>query len=247
MPTDPWFYATAIIALLIVGIAKGGLGGGIGIVGVPLMSLVIDPIRAAAIMLPILLVMDVFAVRAWWGRWSIDNLRTMVPGAVLGTLIGFATFRMLSIDAMRLLVGAIALVISISWFATRGVPAAKPNSMWRGTFWATLSGFTSFSIHAGGPPAQVYLLSQRLDKSTFQATTVGFFFIVNALKLPSYAWLGQLDFANLSTSLALAPLAPLGIWLGRVLHDRIDEPVFYRIVYASLIMIGAKLIHDGVS
>ena len=245
MPTDPWFYVTATIALLIVGIAKGGLGGGIGIVGVPLMSLVIDPIRAAAIMLPILLVMDAFAVRAWWQRWDLKNLRTMIPGAVLGTLIGFATFRMLSTDAMRLLVGALALVISLSWFAARSLPEPKPSSLGRGTFWSTLSGFTSFSIHAGGPPAQVYLLSQQLDKTTFQATTVAFFFFVNALKLPFYAWLDQLEFANLSTSLVLAPLAPLGIWLGHVLHHRIDERVFYRIVYASLIIIGAKLIYDG--
>jgi len=247
MPTDPWFYVTATVALLIVGIAKGGLGGGIGIVGVPLMSLVIDPIRAAAIMLPILLVMDVFAVRAWWQRWDVRNLRTMIPGAVLGTLLGFATFRMLSPDAMRLLVGALALVISFSWFAARGLPQPKPSSLGRGTFWSTLSGFTSFSIHAGGPPAQVYLLSQQLDKSTFQATTVAFFFFVNALKLPFYAWLDQLDFANLSTSLVLAPLAPLGIWLGHVLHHRVDERVFYRIVYASLIVIGGKLIYDGLA
>lgn len=247
MPTDPWFYVTATVALLIVGIAKGGLGGGIGIVGVPLMSLVIDPIRAAAIMLPILLVMDAFAVRAWWQRWDLKNLRTMIPGAVLGTLLGFATFRMLSADAMRLLVGALALAISLSWFAARGLPEPKPSSLGRGTFWSTLSGFTSFSIHAGGPPAQVYLLSQQLDKSTFQATTVAFFFFVNALKLPFYAWLDQLDFANLSTSLVLAPLAPLGIRLGHVLHHRIDERVFYRIVYASLIVIGGKLIYDGLA
>ena len=247
MPTDPWFYIAAIVALLIVGIAKGGFGGGgMGIVGVPMMSLTIGPIRAAAIMLPILLVMDVFAVRAWWGRWDARNLRTMIPGGVLGTLIGLATFRMLSADAMRLLVGVIALVISVSWFVEREPPPPKPSSMGRGTFWSTLSGFTSFGIHAGGPPAQVYLLSQRLDKSTFQATTVGFFFILNWLKLPSYAWLGQLDLDNLTTSLALAPLAPIGIWLGGVLHGWVDEPWFYRVVYASLIVIGVKLIYDSV-
>jgi uncharacterized protein len=166
MPADPWFYVSAVVALLIVGIAKGGLGGGIGIVGVPVMSLTIGPIRAAAIMLPILLVMDVFAVRAWWGRWDARNLRTMIPGGILGTLVGLATFRMLSTDAMRLLVGTIALVISVAWFIERELPPPKPSSMARGTFWSTLSGFTSFSIHAGGPPAQVYLLSQQLDKST---------------------------------------------------------------------------------
>ncbi len=246
MITDPWFYACAIAAVLIVGIAKGGLGGGIGIVGVPLMSLTIGPIQAAAIMLPILLLMDAFAVRAWWGRWDAANLRTIIPGGILGTVIGFATFRMLSNDAMRLLVGGMALTIAIVWFVGPTRTVAKRSSMASGTFWSTLSGFTSFSIHAGGPPLQAYLLAQQLDKSLFQATTVAFFFIVNALKLPAYAWLGQLDLHNLSTSLMLAPLAPLGIWLGRVLHERIDERAFYHVIYGSLIVIGAKLVYDGI-
>ncbi len=139
----------------------------------------------------------------------------MIPGAVIGTLIGLATFRMLSNDAMRLLVGAMALVIAVAWYIGPPQTDAKPASMLRGTFWSTLSGFTSFGIHAGGPPIQAYLLSQQLDKSLFQATTVAFFFVVNWLKLPAYAWLDQLDLNNLSTSLILAPLAPLGIWIGR--------------------------------
>jgi uncharacterized protein len=242
---DPWFYFTAIIAVLIVGIAKGGLGSGIAIVGVPLMALTISPARAAAILLPILLTMDLFAMRAWWGRWDRENLRTMVPGGVLGTFIGAATFRMLSADALRLLVGAIALVMSLAWFLRRAEPAKKPPSMARGTFWSTLTAFTSFSIHAGGPPTQAYLLSQRLDKGRFQGTTVAFFFMLNWLKAPMFAWLGQLDVGNVATSLVLLPLAPLGIWIGGVLHDRIDERMFYRVIYASLLVIGVKLVYDA--
>ena len=140
MITDPWFYACAVVAVLIVGVAKGGLGGGIGIVGVPLMSLTIAPIQAAAVMLPILLVMDVFAVRAWWGRWDEANLRTMIPGGIIGTLLGLATFRMLSNDAMRLLVGVMALTIAIAWFVAPVQPARKAAARCtRGTSWSTLS------------------------------------------------------------------------------------------------------------
>ncbi len=247
MISDPWFYATAIVAVLIVGIGKGGLAGGIGIIGVPLMSLTVGPIRAAAIMLPILMVMDVFAVRAWWRRWDRANLLTMLPGALLGTAMGYATYELLSADAMRVLVGIIALGYALNWFFVRTPPAAKGVSYRRGTFWSTVSGFTSFGVHAGGPPIYVYLLSQQLDKSVMQATTVAFFFAVNWLKLLPYAWLGQLDVDNLATSLTLAPLAPLGIWLGGWLHARINERLFYRIVYASLIVIGTKLIIDGVT
>lgn len=243
---DPWFYAAAVVAVLILGIAKGGLAGGIGLVAVPLMSLAIAPARAAAILLPILMLMDAVALRPWWGRWDVRNLRTIAPGAVFGTAIGFATFDALSPDALRVMVGVIALVFALRWWFAREPEAARAAGYARGTFWSTLAGFTSFSVHAGGPPLHVYLLSQRLDKSTFQATTVAFFFAINWLKIGPYAWLGQLDTANLATSLVLAPLAPIGIALGARLHHRIDETIFFRVVYASLVVIGAKLIYDGV-
>jgi uncharacterized membrane protein YfcA len=244
--TDPWFYATAVVAVLILGIAKGGLAGGIGLVAVPLMSLSVEPARAAAILLPILMVMDAVALRPWWGRWDRRNLASLAPGAVLGTALGCATFDLLSQDALRVMVGAIALAYSLRWWVGRAGGPPRAPGFARGTLWSALAGFTSFSVHAGGPPLHIYLLSQRLDKTTFQATTVAFFFGINWLKIGPYAWLGQLDAANLATSLVLAPLAPVGIGLGAWLHHRIDEPIFFRIVYASLVALGAKLIHDGV-
>jgi len=244
---DPWFYATAVVAVLILGIAKGGLAGGIGLVAVPLMSLTVEPARAAAILLPILMLMDATALRPWWGKWDAHNLRTAAPGAVLGTAIGFATFGLLSPDALRVMVGSIALAFSLRWWLVRDPGPPREAGYARGTFWSALAGFTSFSVHAGGPPLHVYLLSQRLDKVTFQATTVAFFFAVNWLKIGPYAFLGQLDGSNLATSLLLAPLAPVGIALGTRLHHRIDETVFFRIVYASLLVLGAKLIRDGLT
>ncbi len=247
MIDDPWFYATAVVAVLLLGIAKGGLAGGIGLVAVPLMSLTIEPARAAAILLPILMLMDLTALRPWWGQWDGFNLRTMAPGAVIGTGIGLATFDLLSPDALRVLVGSIALVFSLRWWLARDVGPAREAGYLRGTLWSTLAGFTSFSVHAGGPPLHIYLLSQKLDKKTFQATTVAFFFGVNWLKLGPYAWLGQLDGSNLATSLLLSPLAPVGIGLGTWLHHRIDEKLFFRVVYASLLVLGLKLIQDGLS
>jgi hypothetical protein len=242
---DPWFYATAALAVLILGIAKGGLAGGIGLVAVPLMSLTVEPARAAAILLPILMLMDVTALRRYWGQWDRHNLLTLMPGAVLGTLIGFASFEFLSSADLRLMVGVIALVFALRWWLVREQGPAREASLRRGTFWSTLAGFTSFSVHAGGPPLHVYLLSQQPDKTTFQATTVAFFFGINWLKVGPYAWLGQLDGSNLATSLVLAPLAPIGILVGARLHQRIDETAFFRVVYASLVVLGIKLIYDG--
>jgi len=243
---DPWFYATAVVAVVILGIAKGGLAGGIGLVAVPLMSLSVAPARAAAILLPILMLMDAAALRPWWGKWDRRNLISLAPGAVLGTAVGFATFDLLSQDALRVMVGLIAFVYALRWWVGGQDGPAREPGFGRGTLWSTLAGFTSFSVHAGGPPLHIYLLSQRLDKTTFQATTVAFFFAINWLKIGPYAWLGQLDASNLATSLVLAPLAPVGIALGAWLHHRIDELIFFRIVYASLVVLGAKLIRDGV-
>jgi uncharacterized membrane protein YfcA len=192
MPTDPLFYALAVPAILIVGIAKGGLGGGIGILGVPLMSLAAGPVQAAAIMLPLLMVMDAFALQRWWGRWDLPNLRVLLPGAVFGILLGTFTFRYLSDDHIRVLIGLIAVGFvaarGVDVLRGRGAPeagrAARPIA---GTVWGTVAGFTSFGVHAGGPPVNVYLLRQGLSKSTFQATSVAFFTLVNWIKLPPYA------------------------------------------------------------
>ena len=117
------------------------------------MSLTIEPARAAAILLPILMLMDATALRPWWGKWDTHNLRTTAPGAVLGTLIGLATFDLLSPDALRVMIGSIALVFALRWWLVRDSrPSTHAASYARGTFWSTLAGFTSFSVHAGGPP-----------------------------------------------------------------------------------------------
>ncbi len=245
MITDPMFYLVAIVALLIIGISIGGLAGGIGMVGVPLISLTIEPFRAAAIILPILIVMDAFALKTYWRKWDYDNLRHLIPGAILGTIFGTLTFRYFSADNLRVLVGVMALFFSLNWMLRKANTQAKPASFARGTFWGALSGFTSFGIHAGGPPMQVYLLSQKMNKTSFQSTMIAFFFLVNWFKVGPYMYLGQLGTENLMTSLILVPLAPVGIAMGAYLHDRINPETFYKVIYGSLLLVGMKLIADG--
>ena len=240
---DPWFYLAASVAVLIAGIAKGGLGGGIAVVGVPLMAMVVSPAQAAAVLLPILMVMDVLALRAYWGKWDPHNLRVLLPAALVGTALGLVTFGYLSANGLRLLVAVVALAYALQYF-TRRVPVDRPRRTVVGFFWGALSGFTSFSVHAGGPPLQAYLLPQRMHRTKFQATSVVFFFVVNWSKVGPYAWLGQWNTDNLLTSLVLVPLAPLGIWLGRRLHHRVNDELFFRVVHASLFVIGVKLLYD---
>jgi uncharacterized membrane protein YfcA len=244
--SDPLFYAVVIPAILLVGISKGGFGGGVGLIGTPMVALVTTPTRAAAILLPILCAMDVVGVIAYRRSWDPVNMRILVPGSVLGILLGTATFRFLDENLIRLLIGALALAFVLRYWLAR-TPASEPAAPDRraGSFWAALSGFTSFVAHAGGPPLSVYLLPQHMDKTLFVGTTVIYFAFVNYLKLIPYSLLGQFSGENLFTSLLLSPLAPLGMWLGIWLHRRIDERLFYQTVYLMLALVGLKLLYDG--
>ena len=250
MLTDPLFYLVAIPALLIMGISKGGLGGGLGIVSVPLMSLVIAPTQAAAIMLPILCVMDGFALWGFRGQYDKPNLRTILPAALLGIGVGAATYSYLSDSHIRLMVGLIALVFSLNWLYHRmrgNNPAAKAPHRIKGWIFGAISGFTSFSVHSGGPPLDMYLLPQRLPKGVFVGTTIIFFAVANYTKLIPYAWMGLLDTSNLMTSLSLIILAPIGVRLGMLLHHRLSDGWFYWLCYCLLLVAGIKLSVDGAS
>jgi len=232
------------VAVLIAGVAKGGLGGGIAVVGVPLMAVIVSPAQAAAILLPILMVMDALALRAYWREWDRKNLLVLLPAALVGTALGFLTFGYLSDDGLRVFVALVALAYALQYFLPHDSSNARPPRVLAGLVWGALSGFTSFSVHAGGPPLQAYLLPQRMHRTRFQATSVVFFFVVNWSKVLPYAWLGQWSPDNLLTSSVLLPLAPLGIWLGRRLHQRINDVSFFRVVHASLLVIGVKLLYD---
>ena len=246
--TDPLFYAVAIPAVLLVGIAKGGFPGAFGGMAVPLMSLAISPITAAGIMLPILCLMDLVGLWAYRGIWDRTRVKIMILVAVLGVTLGGLMFGQLNEQAIRFLVGSIAVGFALNhWlgFAARRKPGVESKA--KAAFWCGLSGFTSTVAHAGGPPLMVYLLPLKMEKTLLVGTTVIFFTAVNYFKLIPYALLGQLSLANMSTSLVLSPFAPIGMGLGVWLHKRVKEKVFYRVSYALLFLMGAKLIYDGIA
>lgn len=245
MINDPGFYLFAIPALLIAGISKGGFGGGLGVLAVPTLSLVVPPLQAAAIMLPILCLMDIFGVWAYRRSFHWPNLRILLPAGLTGVLIATFTARYISVAGAKGLIGLIAVGFSLHyWLAQRSAPATG-TSVLKGGFWGTIAGFTSFVAHAGGPPMSVYLLPQRLDKQLFVGTTVIFFIVINYAKLIPYTWLGQFPLENLGLSLVLSPLAPIGIQLGIWLRDRVSELWFYRVCYLFLFITGLKLLNDA--
>jgi uncharacterized membrane protein YfcA len=245
MITDPIFYLLAVPAVLLTGLSKGGFGGALGGVAVPLMAVAISPTQAAAIMLPILCFADIFGLRLYFRKWNTAILKAMIPGALTGVALGALTFGALNEDAIRMLIGAISVIFVLmkSLAATPAKPATP--SMLKGMSLSAASGYTSFVAHAGGPPVMMYLLPQRLDKTTYVATVNIFFLLTNTVKLVPYAWLGQFSSANLIASAILAPLVPLGIWSGYWLKERVSQDMFYRIAQAGLLLTGLQLIYQG--
>ena len=246
MITDPWFYAVAIPAVLLVGLSKGGFAGGLGILGVPLMALAVSPLQAAGILLPILIAMDMIGLWAYRRSFHRRNLEILIPGAALGIVIGAMTASIVTDEAVRLIVGAIAILFALDyWIGRRATAAPKlPRTVW-GSICGAVGGFTSFVAHAGGPPFQIYMLPQKLDKLVYVGTSVLFFAAVNLLKLPPYAWLGQLSGENLWTSLMLLPLAPIGMIIGIKAVHVIPEKPFYRLAYILVFFVGCKLLWDA--
>ena len=244
---DPYFYLVSVPAVLLYGIAKGGFGGAVAVLSVPLMALVMSPTQAAAILLPILVVMDALVVHTYWGKFDRRALQLLLPGALLGILIGYFAADAMSDDYMRILIGVLSLAFGLQnllGLTSRSSPEHKPAAA--GLF-GTLAGFTSFSIHAGGPPFTMYLMPKRLDPLLFAGTAGVFFAVVNAVKLLPYTMLGQFDRANLLYSLLLVPLAPLGVRLGHYLVKRSDTSFYYRVISFFLLVVGIKLLYEGLT
>jgi uncharacterized membrane protein YfcA len=247
MLTDPWFYAAAIPAMIILGLSKGGFSA-LGLLTVPLMALVISPVQAAGITLPILVLSDLVAVASYWGVFDRKTLWIMLPGSLVGIGIGWLLAAYVTESEIRLVVGLIAVLFALNyWFRHRNRPEPQPHNVVKGAFWSVVTGFTSFVSHAGGPPFQVYTAPLRLEPRLFAGTAVILFAIINAVKTVPYFFLGQFDAANLTTSAVLLPISIPATFLGVWLVKRFKPESFYNVTYASIFIVGAYLVWESLA
>ena len=245
--TDPAFYAVAIPGALLVGIGKSGVAGGFGILAVPLIALVMPVPQAAAIVLPLLTVGDLFGLAALIKERDSALLWILLPSGLAGTVVGFLLFGVLTPKTVSAVLG----VMTLLFLAQRAWSSAGTHSRvvpkWFTALAGLVSGITSFVAHAGGPPISIALLPMRLAPAVFAATTTVFFTTLNASKWLPYAWLGLIDVTNMLSAMVLAPFAVLGVWLGLKLLRRLPAVWFYRLVSAGLLITGLKLTWDGLS
>ncbi len=242
------FFAVAIPAVIFAGISKGGFGSGVAFASSSILALILTPGQALALMLPILMVIDLATLKPYWKRWSWPDSRLLMLGAVPGIALGAWLYRATDDDLLRLLIGGISVGFVIWHVAqTRGWVRGFANQLppSAGLFAGLIAGFTSFVSHAGGPPAAVYLLSQRLTKTEFQASTVLVFWVINAVKFVPFAYLGLFTWHTALADLLLTPFAILGAWLGVRAHFMLSERLFFNTAYVLLSLTGSKLIWDA--
>lgn len=238
------FQATAALAAALVGASKGGLPM-VGMLAVPVMALFMSPIQAAGLLLPIYVVSDMFGLWVYRRDFDHRNLTILIPAAVVGIAIGWATATIVTEAQVTLLVGLIGLAFCLDRWFRPATTEKRPADWPRGLFWGGLTGFTSFVSHSGAPPYQWYVLPQRLEKLTYAGTTTIVFAVINVVKLFPYWALGQLNPANLATSVTLFPVAIAATFAGARLVRIVPETLFFRLVEFGLLAVSLKLIWDA--
>jgi uncharacterized membrane protein YfcA len=243
---DPLIAGVAALAALLVGLSKGGLSM-LGAVAVPLMALVMSPVKAAALLLPILVVSDMVGLWSYRREFDRRNLLILIGAGVIGIAMGWATAARVPDRLVELIVGVIGIGFCINtWRQRHASLEPRPADVSRGVFWGTVMGFSSFVSHSGGPPYQVYVLPQQLPKTVYAGTTTIVFAAVNAVKLVPYWALGQLNPANLRTSLWLMPIAVGGTFAGVRLVRVLPQRLYFAIVQTLLLLVSIKLVFDAV-
>lgn len=244
------FFALAIPAVIFAGMSKGGFGSGAAFASTPLLALIVPPGQALGLMLPLLMLADVTALRPYWKRWDSRASWILILSALPGVALGALLYKAADPDFFRLLIGIIAVGFVVWQIArSRGWLrlSSRPLGPAAGVASGLTAGFTSFVSHAGGPPVAVYLLTQGLSKTTYQATTVIAFWAINIFKVVPYAFLGIFTAETLLADLLLAPFIVFGTWLGVKAHHAVSERAFFAITYVLLSVTGSKLIWDALA
>lgn len=250
MPSDITFYIICAFAVFLVAVSKSGFGNGAGFVASAILATVATPGQAIGILLPLLMLMDVASLRPYWGQWDGPKSRRLILGSIVGIALGTLLYSSVPPNGLRLMLGVLAVLFvmyqGILYLRASNLPKTGFRP-WVGYLCGAGAGFTSFVAHAGAPPAMVYLLSAPMHKTTFQATTIIIFWVINALKFIPYVWLGLFTWDSLIIDLYMLPVALFGVWVGVKTHHMLPQNVFFALTYLLLFGSGLRLIWMGVS
>ena len=242
MLQNPVLFAMLGLAAFLIGLSKGGLPA-VAMLSVPIMSLTMSPLKAAALLLPIYILSDMVSVWLYRKEFSMENVKTLIPAGILGVLIGWATAAIVSDRMVSLLIGVMGITFCLyTWTKKKSTLPPKAPYLPKGIFWGTLAGFTSFVSHAGAPPFQVYILPQQLPKMVFAGTGTIVFTVINLAKVIPYSTLYPYTTSTLKVAACLLPIAVVGTVVGKFLIERLSEKWFFLAVQIALFLISIRLI-----
>lgn len=240
---DPLYIACAVLAVTISGLGKGGFAG-LGMLSMPVMAQGVNAIEGAAILLPILVVQDAVGVWAFRRTWDKAILLAMLPGMALGVGLGYALAAIVNETVVTGIIGLLAMLFGLYrlWLERGGrIPLPSNSPLWVGSIFGVASGFASQIAHAGAPPFQMWVIPRHLPRDILVGTTAIAFAVMNWMKIPAYAALGQFTRENLQTSAFLMPVALASTAAGVVLVRKIDAARFYTLIYVLMVVLGLKL------
>ena len=252
------FLVLGTISVMLIGIAKGGFGGSIGLLSTPIMIAACggDAKLAMGIMLPLLIACDQVSLVKWWGRWDLRVIKLLLGGAILGIAGGGVALwylerheasgqKPIADASLTFTVGAVAIcfIIVQALRSLRSKPLPFRPVLWQGSCFGVAAGFISTLTHGAGPITSMYLLPQQMTKEKYVASTVLYYWIGNLLKVPVYVYFQRVDGAAVKTSALLVPGVIVGTLLGVYLHHRVGQKHFNVIIYSLLALAAGYLIY----
>ena len=242
------FLLVLSISSLIMGMSRGGIGGGAGLVGVLLAAQVLPPIKAAALLLPILVITDPISIWLYKKNIHWKSLKILLPGVTSGLIIAYFTVSIISANLIKFIVGILALFLVIDGIRSKfSKDQSKIFSPTIGFILGSIAGFSSFLIHSGLPPVAAYLMPQQLSRQSFMGTVAVFFGITNLVKIFPYFYLGLFEENLFILSIALIPIAFIGVWIGRKVNNLVSDKLFFNFVYLTILILGIRLIFESLS
>lgn len=250
-------WAVAYLAVLFIGLSKAGFGGGLGMLTTPLCVLAFGSKDAIGILLPLLCAGDAFSLYHYWGKWDKKNLYYLMPGVIIGILIGVQLIGKFSAQQLNIVIGVLAVIFVVFQLTKERIfkaeGAFQPNYKIAWPFGLGI-GITSTFAHGAGPVAALYLVPQKLAKEIYVSTNILIFTWVNWLKMPFFivdqsmvplpflAPHALITADTLTKSAILLPILPVGVWLGVWLNRKFSEKLFMRMVYLLTFVTGLHLI-----
>ncbi len=238
----------AFAGVFLICFMKGAFGGGFAIVGIPLLSTVMDPVTAGGLLAPLFVAMDLYALRYWKpATWSKPDLKLLLPGLITGITLGYLLFRVLDRRTIEIVMATITLIFVGLWFVGGAKMMVRPRSARKAIAAGLSSGITTMVAHSGGPPLAMYLLPLGLSKEVYAGTTSLFFTIGNAAKAVPWLLLVRPTTNVWILMVACLVVVPAGVTLGWRLNGRLDQRQLYRACYGLLVVTASKLLWDGVT